>query len=39
MMFAGKWMELEDIMLSESVRIRKTKAACFRLYMEDSHKG
>jgi hypothetical protein len=32
--FEGKWMQLEDIMLSE-VRIRNTKDTCFLSYMED----
>jgi hypothetical protein len=31
--FTGKWMELENIILSE-VRLRKPKAACFPLYMD-----
>jgi hypothetical protein len=29
MMFEGKWMQLEDIMLSEPARLRNAKATCF----------
>jgi hypothetical protein len=32
--FAGKWMELENIVISEVTRSRKPKAACFPSYME-----
>jgi hypothetical protein len=31
--FAGKWMELENITLSEVSRFRKPKAACFLSYV------
>jgi hypothetical protein len=31
--FAGKWMKLENIILSE-VRFRKPKALCFLSYVE-----
>jgi hypothetical protein len=31
--FAGKWMELENIILSEVTKLRKPEAACF-LYSE-----
>jgi hypothetical protein len=31
--FAGKWMELENIILRE-VRFRKSKATCFVSYVE-----
>jgi hypothetical protein len=32
--FAGKWMELEYIILSEVSQFRKPKASCFLLYVE-----
>jgi hypothetical protein len=32
--FAGKWMELDDIILSEVSRVRKPKAACFPSYVD-----
>jgi hypothetical protein len=32
--FAGKWMELENIILVKSARLRKPKATCFLSYME-----
>jgi hypothetical protein len=32
--FEGKWMQLEEIMLSE---VRNTKDACFLSYMEEKH--
>jgi hypothetical protein len=32
--FAGKWMELESIILIEVSRSRKPKAACFLSYVE-----
>jgi hypothetical protein len=32
--FAGKWMELEKIILNE-VRLRKPKTACFLIYAEN----
>jgi hypothetical protein len=32
--FADKWMELENIVLSEVTRLRKRKAACFLSYVE-----
>jgi hypothetical protein len=35
--FESKWMQLEDIMLSE-VRFRKTEVACFPSYVEDRSK-
>jgi hypothetical protein len=28
LLFAGKWMELENIILSELVSLRRSKAAC-----------
>jgi hypothetical protein len=31
--FAGKWMALENITLSEVSRFRKPKAACFLSYV------
>jgi hypothetical protein len=36
--FSGKWMELENIMLSELSQVQKTKIACFLSYMEDRPK-
>jgi hypothetical protein len=36
--FEGKWMQLEDVMLSEEARIRITKAKCFPSYMQDRSK-
>jgi hypothetical protein len=30
-LFAGKWMELGNIILSEVSRLRKSKATCFSL--------
>jgi hypothetical protein len=38
MWFESKWMQMEDIMLSEVSRLRKTKAACFLSYVEDRSK-
>jgi hypothetical protein len=35
MVFAGKWMELENIILSEGRRFRKTKVTCFLPYVVD----
>jgi hypothetical protein len=32
--FAGKWMELGNIILSEVARSRRPKAACFLSYVE-----
>jgi hypothetical protein len=32
--FAGKWMELKDIMLSEVSQVQKAKVACFPSYVE-----
>jgi hypothetical protein len=29
LLFAGKWMELENIILSEVSQVQKTKVACF----------
>ena len=34
MALAGKWMELENIMLSEISQTQKTKAECFLQYAE-----
>jgi hypothetical protein len=34
MSFAGKWMELENIILSEVSQIGKPKAACFLSYVD-----
>jgi hypothetical protein len=36
--FEGKWMQLEDIMLSEVSQAQKHKATCFLSYMEDTSK-
>jgi hypothetical protein len=38
MWFEGKWMKLEDIMLSEVSKDHYTKAACFLSYVEDRSK-
>jgi hypothetical protein len=38
MVFAGKWLELENIMLSEISQFRKTKVMCFLSYIEDLSK-
>jgi hypothetical protein len=38
MRFEGKWMQLEDIMLSEVSQVRNTKATCFLSYVEDRYK-
>jgi hypothetical protein len=35
--FEGKWMQLENIMLSEVSQVQK-KTACFLSYMEDRSK-
>jgi hypothetical protein len=35
--FEGKWMQLEDIIVSEA-RFRKSKTACFLSYVEDKSK-
>jgi hypothetical protein len=32
--FAGKWMELENIILSEISQVQKAKTACFLSYVE-----
>jgi hypothetical protein len=32
--FAIKWMELENVILSEVSQVRKPKTACFLSYME-----
>jgi hypothetical protein len=34
LLFAGKWMELENIILSEISQIKKAKAKCFLSYVE-----
>jgi hypothetical protein len=34
MLFAGKWMELENIMLSEVSQDQRLKAACFPSYVK-----
>jgi hypothetical protein len=34
MLFAGKWIKLEIIMLSEEARLRKTDIACSFSYVE-----
>jgi hypothetical protein len=36
--FEGKWMQLEDTMLSEVSQDQNTKDACFLSYMEDRSK-
>jgi hypothetical protein len=38
MPFEGKWMQLEDIMLSEVSQDQKHKATCFLSYMDDRSK-
>jgi hypothetical protein len=38
MWFEGKWMQLEDIMLSELTRFRNTKATCFLSYVDGRSK-
>jgi hypothetical protein len=38
MSFIGKWMELEDMMLSEISQIQKDKSICFLSYVEDTSK-
>jgi hypothetical protein len=35
MPYIGKWMELENITLSEVSQFRKTKVSCFLSYVED----
>ena len=32
--FATTWMDLEDIMLSDIIRHRKTNSVCYHLYVE-----
>jgi hypothetical protein len=34
MLFASKWMELENFMLSEVSQAQKSKVACFLSYVE-----
>jgi hypothetical protein len=34
MLFAGKWKELENFMLSKVSQAQKIKGACFRSYVE-----
>jgi hypothetical protein len=34
LVFSGKWMELENIILSEVSQAQKAKAACFLSYVE-----
>jgi hypothetical protein len=34
LLFAGKWMELENIILSEVSQIQKANGACFLSYVE-----
>jgi hypothetical protein len=34
MLFAGKWMELENFMLSEVSQAQKIKVTCFLTYMQ-----
>jgi hypothetical protein len=36
--FEGKWMQLEEIMLSKIARIRNTKSTCFLSWVEDRSK-
>jgi hypothetical protein len=36
--FEGKWMQLEDIMLSEVSQAQKDKCVCFSSYMENRSK-
>jgi hypothetical protein len=38
MWLEGKWMQLEDIMLSEVSQAQQTKASCFLSNMEDRFK-
>jgi hypothetical protein len=38
MWFEGKWMQLENIMLTEISQEEKQKAACFLSYVEDTSK-
>jgi hypothetical protein len=38
MLFAGKWMELEHIMLREVNGFRRTEVTCFLPYAESSLK-
>jgi hypothetical protein len=38
MWLEGKWMHLEDIMLSEVSQVQRTKATCFLSYVEDRSK-
>jgi hypothetical protein len=33
--FAGKWMELENIILSEVIQVQKAKGSMFSLIVED----
>jgi hypothetical protein len=33
--FEGKWMQMEDVMLGEKARFKKTKAKCFLSYVGD----
>jgi hypothetical protein len=33
LLFAGKWMELEDVILSEVNQVPKAKITCFPLYV------
>jgi hypothetical protein len=33
--FVGKWMELEDIILSELATLKRPKAACSHSYVEN----
>jgi hypothetical protein len=35
--FAGKWIELENIVLVKLARSRKSKATCFLSYVEYKH--
>jgi hypothetical protein len=37
MWFEDKWMQLEDIMISEVSQAQKTGVTCFLSYMEDKH--
>jgi hypothetical protein len=37
MWLEGKWMQLEDIILSEVRQVRKTKATCFLSHVGDRH--
>jgi hypothetical protein len=32
--FAGKWMELENIILSEVIQVQKAKGSCFLSHVE-----